>query len=52
VQKASPCSLCKRFIINAGIEKVIIRDTKTEFRIVYVDEWIENDDSLVGNSSY
>lgn len=52
VQKASPCSLCKRFIINAGIEKVIIRDTKTEFRIVYVDEWIENDDSLVGNGSY
>lgn len=52
VKNASPCSLCKRFIINSGIEKVIIRDSKTEFRIVDVNEWIENDDSLTGDCSY
>lgn len=52
VKNASSCSLCKRFIINAGIEKVIIRDTKTEYRVINVDEWIENDDSLVGDSAY
>lgn len=52
VKNASPCSLCKRFIINSGIEKVIIRDTKTEFRTVDVNEWIENDDSLTGDGSY
>ncbi len=52
VNNASSCSLCKRFIINSGIEKVIIRDTKREFRIVIVDEWIENDDSLEGDSTY
>ncbi len=40
------CSMCKRAIINAGIEKVIIRDTKEEYRIIDVSEWIENDDSL------
>ncbi len=52
VQNASPCSLCKRFIINSGIEKVIIRDSKTSFREVPVSQWIDNDDSLEGDSSY
>ena len=52
VQNASPCSLCKRFIINSGIEKVIIRDNETQYNIVYVEEWIENDDSLQGDGGY
>lgn len=52
VKNASPCSLCKRFIINAGIEKVIIRDTSKDFRVIDVEEWIENDDSLYGDGSY
>lgn len=41
-----PCTLCKRMIINAGIEKVIMRDTKEKYRIEYVKDWIENDDTL------
>lgn len=36
----------KRLIINAGIEKVYIRDTKDKFRIISVSDWIENDESL------
>ncbi len=40
------CTMCKRQIINAGIETVIIRDTKTEYRVISVNEWIEDDDSL------
>lgn len=52
VINASPCSLCKRFIINSGIEKVIIRDTKSNYRIIEIQQWIENDDSLEGDSSY
>lgn len=40
------CSMCKRAIINSGIKEVIIRDTKDEYRIIDVNEWIENDDSL------
>ena len=46
------CMMCKRQIINAGIEKVIIRDTKTEYREIMVQEWIENDDSLSGTFGY
>ncbi|KGN02543.1 cytidine deaminase [Clostridium novyi A str. 4570] len=52
VKNAAPCSLCKRFIINAGISKVIIRDTMTNYRVIDVEEWIENDDSLNGDGSY
>lgn len=52
VHNASPCSLCKRFIINSGISKVIIRDTKLQYRVVDVQEWIDNDDSMVGEGAY
>ena len=46
------CSMCKRLVINAGIEKVIVRDTKDEYRVIPVSEWIENDDSLSGTFGY
>lgn len=47
-----PCSMCKRLIINAGIEKVIVRQTKDTYRIIEVSEWIENDDSLGSHEGY
>ena len=48
----SSCMMCKRLIINAGISKVVVRDTKEDFRIIDVAEWIENDDSLSGKFGY
>lgn len=46
------CAMCKRLIINAGIAKVVVRDTKDNFRVINVEEWIENDDSLDGVLGY
>lgn len=46
VENANSCSMCKRLIINSGIENIIIRDNKDNFRKIDVQEWIENDDSL------
>ena len=43
---AMSCSMCKRQIINAGIEKIVIRPSKTEYRTIPVSDWIENDDSI------
>lgn len=43
---ATSCSMCRRQIINAGIRKVVIRSTKTEYSVVDVDDWIRCDDSL------
>ena len=47
-----PCSLCKRMIINAGIERVVVRETKTEFKVIEVKTWIENDESINGSEGY
>ncbi|NLC48606.1 MAG: cytidine deaminase [Tenericutes bacterium] len=52
VQNAMPCAMCKRVIINSGIEKIYIRDTKTKYREVLVSEFIENDESLDGILGY
>ena len=52
VKNANPCSMCKRMIINAGIEQVFIRDDKDHFRRIAVQDWIENDESLIGAMGY
>ena len=52
VEHAMPCALCKRMIINSGIKKLIIRDTKDKYREIDVDEFIENDESLEGTLGY
>ncbi len=46
------CMMCKRQIINAGITTVIVRDTKEEYRIINVADWIDDDDSLSGKFGY
>ena len=48
----SSCSMCKRQIINAGIETVVVRDTKDEYRTISVSEWVEHDESLEGTFGY
>ncbi len=48
VKDATPCELCKRFILNAGIKKIVIRDDKENFRVIDTKEYIVNDDTLDG----
>lgn len=52
VENANSCSMCKRMIINAGIAHVIIRDSKDDYRIIHVQKWIEEDESLNGTTGY
>ena len=52
VANSNPCSLCKRMIINAGIKTVVLRDTKDSYRIVKVQDYIDNDESLEGVTGY
>ena len=52
VANSNPCSLCKRMIINAGIKDVVLRDTKDSYRIVKVQDYIDNDESLEGVKGY
>ena len=46
VKDNEPCSFCKRMIINAAIEKVVMRVTKKEYRVEEVENWIKNDDTI------
>ena len=52
VMGTNSCMMCKRQVINAGIAYVVVRDDKENFRVIDVNEWIENDDSLVGEFSF
>ncbi len=52
IPKTCSCMMCKRLIINAGISTVIVRDTKDEFSVYNVADWIDNDDSLSGVFGY
>lgn len=52
VENSSSCAMCKRQIINSGIKKVYIRDTDKDYRVVDVQEWIDNDDSLSEEFGY
>jgi len=46
VPEIDSCQMCKKLIINAGIEKVINRNTPTDYNTVIVADWVKDDDSL------
>ena len=52
IANSCSCSMCKRMIINAGIETVYIRDDEERYRAVSVSQWIEEDESLTGEFGY
>ncbi len=53
VSGTNPCAMCKRLIINAGIDTVIVRDSMDDYRVINVYEgFVENDDSLEGIFGY
>lgn len=52
VKNTCSCSMCKRLIINAGIKYVVVRIDKSNFNVIDVDTWIENDESLSGKKGY
>lgn len=53
VENASPCSMCRRMIINAGITRVIVRDTHDQYHVFLVEEqWVAVDNSIEGTFGY
>lgn len=43
---ATSCAMCRRMVINAGIERVVIRKTPTEFEVVQVSDWVGAEDDV------
>ena len=52
VADSCSCQMCKRLVINAGIEKVVVRNTKDDYTVYDVESWIDDDDSLNGTFGY
>ena len=52
VKNAMPCMFCKRFIINWGISKIVVRNDKEDYFEVDVVDFVTNDDSLEGVFGY
>ena len=46
------CQMCRKMIINAGIEQVIVRKTEKEYLVIPVSEWVKQDDLLQGKITY
>ena len=44
---ATSCAMCRRMVINAGLSRVVIRRTETEYDVVNVSDWVAEDDLLV-----
>jgi dCMP deaminase len=42
VADAEPCRMCKRMIINAGIDRVVIQLAAGKIRTVQVEAWMKN----------
>ena len=46
LKDTTSCSMCRRHIINSGIERVIARTGRDTYTVTEVSEWIAEDDSL------
>ena len=46
LRDATSCAMCRRQVINAGIQRVIIRRTETEFEVVDVNDWVHQEDDV------
>lgn len=52
VEGANSCAMCKRLVINAGIDRVIVRDDQQNYREIFVDQWVMEDDEAILNQGY
>ncbi len=52
VKDARPCAMCKRTIINSGIEKIVVRNNKNEYTEILTQDYIDNDETLEGTLGY
>ena len=42
--QSTPCAMCRRLIINAGIRYVVCRTGEEQCTVTDVEDWIENED--------
>ena len=43
---ATSCAMCRRLVINAGLSRIIIRNTETDYSVVDVQDWVGLEDDV------
>lgn len=49
---SNSCQMCRKMIINSGIQHVVVKIDETRYQEIDVNEWIKNDDLLEGKTTY
>ncbi|MCL2628744.1 MAG: deaminase [Oscillospiraceae bacterium] len=47
-----PCSMCRRLIINSGIEKTVCRVHGGKHVVIHTRDWVFNDDSILDGTQF
>lgn len=42
----TPCTMCKKLIINAGLSKMVVRQQTGRYEVYNVQDWVFDDDTL------
>ena len=46
IDQEEPCPMCRKMIINAGLSKMIVRQSSGRYQVFNVQDWVFNDDTL------
>jgi len=52
LEETSSCSMCKRLIINSGIERTVCRSKGGNITVTHIRDWVFNDDSILDSPKY
>ena len=52
LDETNSCSMCRRLIINSGIEKTVCRSSGGKISVVHIRDWVFNDDSVADGTNY
>lgn len=52
IENLDSCQLCKKLIINSGIEKVVVPRKDNRYEVINVKSWVDNDETLTDKFGY
>jgi len=52
LEDTNSCSMCRRLIINSGIEKTVCRVKGDKYNVTHIRDWVFNDDSILDGSQF
>lgn len=47
IEQQDPCPMCRRMIINAGLSKMVVRNSNGRYCVFNVQDWVFDDETLL-----